>query len=427
MVQKARMAMRGRRMRLLRLAALQCATITPQRSWPLGLATALTLGLAGCGGSSGDGTVANEAAAEQPGATAVAGRSEVAQAAAAPTGTETWAFCAAEGDICRVPGTRLVRYGVDGAYVYQTVTNAIGCGNAQWPDPAFRVVKHCDYASSGTTTPPAPAPAPTPAPAPAPATWTFLANEYEAFSVSGTRTVRYGLGTVWVQRNVSGSGSCTNDFFGSDPVPMKVKRCEVLPTTTAPPPPPAPAPPAPAPAPAPTPAPAPGTWSFLANENESFSLASARSVRYGIGNSWVQRTVSGNGTCSNSFFGSDPAFLQVKRCEVSGTTSAPPPAPAPAPAPAPTPAPAPPPATVGTATLGWTASSAAGVAGYRVYWGTAPRTYQQALGSGIAAGTATSFVVRDLPAGKTYYFAVTAYDGSGNESAFSAEASKSIP
>jgi fibronectin type 3 domain-containing protein len=66
------------------------------------------------------------------------------------------------------------------------------------------------------------------------------------------------------------------------------------------------------------------------------------------------------------------------------------------------------------------------VTGYRVYWGTAPGTYRQTRGVGLAAGTATSYTVNNLPAGQTYYFAVTAYDASGNESAFSAEASKVI-
>ena len=143
----------------------------------------------------------------------------------------------------------------------------------------------------------------------------------------------------------------------------------------------------------------------------------------------MQRSVSGSGTCSNSFFGSDPAFLQVKRCEVQGTSApapAPTPAPAPAPAPAPTPVPAPPPATVGSAALGWGASTDSRVTGYRVYWGTAPGTYRQALGVGLATGTATSYTVSNLPLGQTYYFAVTAHDAAGNESAFSAEASKAV-
>jgi len=386
MSQKARMAMRGRRMRLLRLAALQCASLAPQRSWPLGLAAVLSLGIAGCGGSSADGSNgANDAAAEQSSRTAVAGRSEVAQATA--TGTETWTRCAVEGEICRVPDTQLVRYGIDGAYVYKTVTNAIGCDNAQWSDPAFLRVKHCDYASSGAITPPAPAPAP--------AAWTFLANENEAFSVSGTGTVRYGAGGTWLQRTVSGSANCSNGYFGSDPAPNVVKRCELLGTSGT------------APAPAPAPAPTATGWSFLANENQSFSLASASTVRYGLGSIWVQRSVTGSGTCSNAFFGTDPAPNQVKHCEVLGASSTV--------------------SAVGTAALGWSPASDPRVAGYRVYWGTAPGSYRQARGFGLAAGTATTYTVRDLPSGQTYYFAVTAYDGAGSESAFSAEASKTIP
>jgi hypothetical protein len=57
----------------------------------------------------------------------------------------------------------------------------------------------------------------------------------------------------------------------------------------------------------------------------------------------------------------------------------------------------------------------------------APRTYQQARGSGIDAGLTTSYVVTPLQRGQTHYFAVTSYDAAGNESAFSAEASKAVP
>jgi hypothetical protein len=77
--------------------------------------------------------------------------------------------------------------------------------------------------------------------------------------------------------------------------------------------------------------------------------------------------------------------------------------------------------------LSWSATGDSRVAGYRVYWGTAPRTYNQALGSGLGAGTSTSYTVGNLPSGRTYYFAVTAYDAAGNESTFSSEASKTMP
>jgi chitodextrinase len=78
-----------------------------------------------------------------------------------------------------------------------------------------------------------------------------------------------------------------------------------------------------------------------------------------------------------------------------------------------------------TASLAWDASS--GVTGYRLYYGTVSHTYQQARGSGIAVGNATSHTVSGLKGATRYYFAVTAVDRNGNESPFSNEVSKKIP
>ncbi len=75
--------------------------------------------------------------------------------------------------------------------------------------------------------------------------------------------------------------------------------------------------------------------------------------------------------------------------------------------------------------MSWTAPTGA-VNGYRVYYGTASRTYSQAPGTGIYAAT-TTLTVSGLPSGRTYYFAVTAIDAAGAESAYSNEASKLIP
>ncbi|AKJ28350.1 hypothetical protein [Caldimonas brevitalea] len=60
------------------------------------------------------------------------------------------------------------------------------------------------------------------------ARWVRIANEYQSFTVQGTQTVRYGLDTRWVQKRVSGSGQCTNAFFGSDPARGVDKVCERL-------------------------------------------------------------------------------------------------------------------------------------------------------------------------------------------------------
>ncbi len=56
-------------------------------------------------------------------------------------------------------------------------------------------------------------------------TLTKIANEGESFTVTGTGTVRYGAGTTFVEKTVTGPGQCTNDFFGSDPVVGTGKAC----------------------------------------------------------------------------------------------------------------------------------------------------------------------------------------------------------
>lgn len=80
----------------------------------------------------------------------------------------------------------------------------------------------------------------------------------------------------------------------------------------------------------------------------------------------------------------------------------------------------------GTAALSWTAPTSTAVTGYRVYFGKTSRTYAQNLGSGLSAGSSTSFTASGLQKGVTYYFAVTSTDGQGNESAYSNEASKLV-
>ena len=106
-----------------------------------------------------------------------------------------------------------------------------------------------------------------------------------------------------------------------------------------------------------------------------------------------------------------------------------PPAPAPSPTSSalPAPAPAPAPALPLTAALTWSASVASDVAGYRVYYGTSSRSYTQVKGAGLVAGNVTSMTVSGLQSGKTYYFAVTAFDAAGNESNYSSEVFKVIP
>lgn len=81
----------------------------------------------------------------------------------------------------------------------------------------------------------------------------------------------------------------------------------------------------------------------------------------------------------------------------------------------------------GTANLAWNAVTASNLAGYRVYYGTSSGNYVQAFGQGIDVGNVLAYTVTGLTSGVTYYFAVTAYDTSGNESTYSSEVSKTIP
>lgn len=64
-----------------------------------------------------------------------------------------------------------------------------------------------------------------PAPAPAPAvSWTTCAVENSVCQVSGTRQVRYGLGSAFAYKTVTAAVACNNATFG-DPLPGANKQC----------------------------------------------------------------------------------------------------------------------------------------------------------------------------------------------------------
>jgi hypothetical protein len=79
-----------------------------------------------------------------------------------------------------------------------------------------------------------------------------------------------------------------------------------------------------------------------------------------------------------------------------------------------------PPAT-SSAILTWDAVTNTPVNGYKVYVGEAPSLYTRTMN----VGTVTSSTVSNLTVGRTYYFAVTAYNNAG-ESVPSNEVSKMI-
>jgi hypothetical protein len=81
-------------------------------------------------------------------------------------------------------------------------------------------------------------------------------------------------------------------------------------------------------------------------------------------------------------------------------------------------------------TLSWQAptenadgSALVDLKGYKVHYGAASKSYSDVVQ--VANGGLTTYVVQNLPAG-TYYFAVTAYNGTGIESSLSAEVSTQV-
>lgn len=65
----------------------------------------------------------------------------------------------------------------------------------------------------------------------------------------------------------------------------------------------------------------------------------------------------------------------------------------------------------------WQPNTEPDLAGYRIYYGLSSRDYQQV----VDVGKRIEHVIDNLLPGNKYYFAVTAYDSSGNESVFSDE------
>jgi len=75
--------------------------------------------------------------------------------------------------------------------------------------------------------------------------------------------------------------------------------------------------------------------------------------------------------------------------------------------------------------LVWDANTEADLAGYNVYWATTSGGYSQINSKDVGNVTECPLSSLNLPDG-TWYFVVTAYDTSGNESGFSNEVSHDL-
>lgn len=200
-----------------------------------------------------------------------------------------WVACAREGERCAVRGWGVVRYGVDGRYVYREVRNAtLNCDNAMFGDPAPRHSKRCDFRSydgggSGGHTG---------------GQWRRCANEGETCHIGGrSALVRYGVEGRYYEREVGGPVSCDNRTFG-DPAPRQAKHCDVLERR-------------------------PGGgggqwgghWEHCAREGNECRLPGPATVRYGVDGLYTFRRFQGGSLrCDNRTFG-DPAPYQRKYCD----------------------------------------------------------------------------------------------------------------
>jgi hypothetical protein len=73
--------------------------------------------------------------------------------------------------------------------------------------------------------------------------------------------------------------------------------------------------------------------------------------------------------------------------------------------------------------LAWDASVSTGVTGYRFYIGTAPGVYT----TNINVGNVLLYTALNLTPGQRYYFSVTAYDVSNQQSAYATELAYTVP
>jgi uncharacterized protein (DUF1800 family) len=73
---------------------------------------------------------------------------------------EGWIRCSDEDGFCAFEGTKRVRYGASGTFIYGTFTGGVQCSNEVFGDPLNGVYKSCDYETSTPTPSPTPSPSP---------------------------------------------------------------------------------------------------------------------------------------------------------------------------------------------------------------------------------------------------------------------------
>lgn len=124
----------------------------------------------------------------------------------------TWTRCASEGGICSFSGTRQVRYGRDTTFVTRIATGSIGCNNEVFGDPLFGIVKVCDYATEGSTTPPSGTVPPVTS-----GSMTMSCVDGPSWQCSGGSLIRIDNGVGLTRSGVQVYGRSTSDMQNPNP------------------------------------------------------------------------------------------------------------------------------------------------------------------------------------------------------------------
>jgi alpha-L-rhamnosidase len=128
-----------------------------------------------------------------------------------------------------------------------------------------------------------------PGPAGAPTGYTLCAAESGTCAFTGTQSVAFGANGIFTYRTLTGGTACTGDVFG-DPDYGVAKSCYTGPVTAG-----------------------PSGSTFCAPESGLCAFTGTRTVAYGAGTTFTQKTLTSGTPCTNDVF-PDPAFGVVKSC-----------------------------------------------------------------------------------------------------------------
>jgi alpha-L-rhamnosidase len=122
-----------------------------------------------------------------------------------------------------------------------------------------------------------------------PTGYTLCAAENGTCAFTGTKSVAFGANGIYTYKTVTGGTACTAAALG-DPDYGVAKSCYTGPVTAG-----------------------PSGSTYCAPENGLCAFTGTRTVAYGAGTTFVDKSVTGGTPCTNAVFG-DPAYGTVKSC-----------------------------------------------------------------------------------------------------------------